>query len=407
MTFAQLIRWIQERALMVAGPHDLLNELVPKMAEVGLPVSRVWHAFAISHPLYEGEEWLYADGEVTSTKLPVGFFRGFANMTPQQLGPSSFMGRGEPWYAAHARDGSSGYEVVDRQFEDGVTSYLSFPIAGVGEETNVEEGHRNLAGGLRAHGLGVASWSMTVPGGLDDDQFEQMRQIHATFSLAARLLLERERNRIILHTYLGQDSGDRVLEGRIHRGDIQTLNAAIAFTDLRNFSGTAEVEGADRVLELLNAAFDAQVVAIEANGGHVLSFLGDGVLAIWPDDEGDGSVCCDRALKAAHAIDAAINQLNPTREAEGAIPIRYGIALHYGQVNYGNMGAKHRLAFTVIGPAVNKAARLEGIGGKLGIRPALSSAFAERVSAECQMHGRYSAKGVGDINVWTVGSESP
>lgn len=387
---------------MVSGPQALLGELVPHMARVGLPVSRVWHAFAIAHPLYEGEEWLYADGEVTSTKLPIGFFRGFEQMTPQQLGPSSFMGRGEPWYVAHARDGSSGYEVVDRQFEQGVTTYLSFPIAGVGDETDVRQGHSNLAVGLRSHGLGVASWSMTVPGGLTDEQFEQMRQVHATFSLATRLILERERSRIILHTYLGRDSGDRVLEGRIRRGDIQTLNAAIAFTDLRGFSTTAEHEDADRVLDLLNAAFDAQVVAIEEHGGHVLSFMGDGLLAIWPDRRGDGADCCDRALAAARSIERAIDEANAAREESGAIPIRYGIALHYGQVNYGNMGARHRLAFTVIGPAVNKAARLETLGARLGLRPALSSAFAERVGTECTLHGRYPAKGVGEIGVWTV-----
>lgn len=400
----ELISWLHERGMSVMDTSSLLEELHPRMATVGFPLVRVWHAFALSHPLFEGQSWYLNDGEVTSRELPLGFF---ANTPTDRMGPASFIARGKPHFWARAADGPSEYDVVNELFERGATDYIAFPIAGTGTDQGPREAHQNTATGVRSHGFGLTAWAVRVEGGVDEVAFAALRRIHHAFSMASLLQLERRRTRTILHTYLGRDSGEKVDMGLVHRGDRTTLEAAIAFTDLRGFSSTSETHDPDAVLDLLNDTFEAQVGAIEAQGGHVLAFLGDGLLAIFPDDEADArGAACDRALAATRDLDARIARANADRLAAGKLEIRYGVALHFGEVFYGNIGAAHRLTFTVIGPAVNRAARLESLGGRLGIRPALSDAFAARTSARCVRHGTYAAKGVGELEVWTLADEA-
>jgi adenylate cyclase len=204
----------------------------------------------------------------------------------------------------------------------------------------------------------------------------------------------------IARTYLGRDPGDQVLAGRVHRGDAITVRAALAFVDLRGFTTLSEREPSEVVFDLLDDYYDAVVGAIEASGGDVLQYMGDGVLAIWPDGRGDGRAACDAALAGANDADQRVAAANGRRLAAGKPPIEYGMSLHLGDMSYGNMGAAHRLAFTALGPAVNQAARLEAIGARLGLRPVLSRAFADAVSVPCVAHGAHEARGIGTIEAW-------
>jgi adenylate cyclase len=82
-------------------------------------------------------------------------------------------------------------------------------------------------------------------------------------------------------------------------------------------------------------------------------------LALFPSRADDPGACCRAALRAARAALAAMRALNETRHTEGKDALQFGLALHLGDVSYGTIGAPHRLDFTVIGPAVNFASRLE------------------------------------------------
>ena len=166
----------------------------------------------------------------------------------------------------------------------------------------------------------------------------------------------------LLNTYVGRQAGERILAGKIRRGFVEEIRAAIWLSDMRGFTALSERLPPQELVDLLNRYFDCQVPAILEHGGEVLKFIGDGLLAIFPlaDDGDDAGEVCRRALACARE---ARRLHRGARRAGGSDtrPIRFGLALHVGQVMYGNIGGGNRLDFTCIGPAVNLAARLEKV----------------------------------------------
>jgi class 3 adenylate cyclase len=103
---------------------------------------------------------------------------------------------------------------------------------------------------------------------------------------------------------------------------------------------------------------------------------------------------CAAALRAARAAREAVLARNPERAAAGLSEIRYGLALHLGEVTYGNIGAPNRLDFTVIGPAVNHASRIEKLAAKLDRRVVMSASFAAAAEVPLKSLGTHSLPGV-------------
>jgi adenylate cyclase len=163
----------------------------------------------------------------------------------------------------------------------------------------------------------------------------------------------------LLNTYVGRGAGEHIISGQIRRGEGETIHAAIWYCDLRGFTRMSDAMPLDGVIEVLNQWFERMVRAVEDEGGEILKFIGDGMLALFPSRADDLGACCRAALRAARAALAAMEMLNVERRAAGKAPLLFGLALHLGDVSYGNIGAAHRLDFTVIGPAVNFASRLE------------------------------------------------
>jgi adenylate cyclase len=178
-------------------------------------------------------------------------------------------------------------------------------------------------------------------------------------------------------------------------------------SDLRGFTSLAGAVEPLALIRVLNDVFDCQVPAIERHGGEVLKFIGDGLLAIFPLDAKDGGDVrgdadsharrrCDDALEAASDAMGALSALNDRRAAEGQRAVRVGLALHVGDVAYGNIGGAGRLDFTCIGSAVNLASRLEGLTARLD-RPVVASAdFARLSTRPMQPAGRFDLKGVAE-----------
>jgi adenylate cyclase len=163
----------------------------------------------------------------------------------------------------------------------------------------------------------------------------------------------------LLNTYVGRGAGEHILSGQIRRGEGETIHAAIWYCDLRGFTRMSDSVPLDALIEILNQWLERMVRAVEGESGEILKFIGDGMLALFPSQTDDLGQCCRAALRAAHAALAAMEALNIERRAAGKEPLLFGLALHLGDVSYGNIGAAHRLDFTVIGPAVNFASRLE------------------------------------------------
>src|SRR5262249_21340931 len=149
----------------------------------------------------------------------------------------------------------------------------------------------------------------------------------------------------------------------------------------------------ETLMQLLNAYFDCQVPAILEHGGEVLKFMGDGLLAIFamPESDAKPGEACQQALGAAREARGKVAALAAGGGAASAL--RFGLALHLGEVLYGNIGGAGRLDFTCIGPAVNLAARLEKIAGTLGRTIVASEDFASRCEGVLLPLGAFKLSG--------------
>ncbi|HET6222485.1 MAG TPA: adenylate/guanylate cyclase domain-containing protein, partial [Dongiaceae bacterium] len=151
----------------------------------------------------------------------------------------------------------------------------------------------------------------------------------------------------------------------------------------------------EQVIATLNQWFDGVADGVAAHGGEILKFLGDGILAIFPAVP-DVANACDRAVDAARQACSNVAAINEARRAEGQPPVEFGLALHLGEVSYGNVGSRHRLDFTVIGPAVNHASRLQELTKTLGHPVLVSGALAERTTRPLACIGRHTLRDVAD-----------
>ena len=250
-------------------------------------------------------------------------------------------------------------------FEDmrgeGVTDYIALPL-------------RFVDGKIHA-----SSWTTKQPGGFTDAQLDGLRMVVPPLARLIEVIGLRRTATTLLDTYVGNRAGERILAGQIRRGHAETMQAAIWLSDLRGFTALSDRLPPETMVKLLNAYFDCQVGPILGHGGEVLKFMGDGLLAVFPiaADGTDSAAVCARMLEA---VQESRGNVAAMRYAEGNHVIdsfRFGVALHLGQVLYGNIGGGNRLDFTCIGPAINLAARLEKIAGKLGRTVVASQAFAD------------------------------
>jgi adenylate cyclase len=216
-------------------------------------------------------------------------------------------------------------------------------------------------------------------------------ELHAYKGLAARLV----------NTYVGSQAGARVLQGLIKRGEGTTLRAVIWFSDIRGFTSLSNVLDRSELLELLNVFFDAIASAVRSEGGEILKFMGDAVMAVFASngEEPEPQVIL-RAVAAARRSLEEIATANETRTARGHRPIRFGVALHIGDVIYGNIGAEDRLDFTVLGPAVNVASRLSALCGQLDEPILVSEELARLGAIPGRDLGPREIRGVGSLGVF-------
>lgn len=220
------------------------------------------------------------------------------------------------------------------------------------------------------------------PAGFEDEHVARLSEIAPLLATVLEVHATKRIASDLLGIYLGRKAGSRVLEGVVRLGQAQRINAAILVADMRGFSALSEQLSGEEVIAALNELFGCLVPPIHGRNGEVLKYLGDGLIAVFPTEGAcapNSPAAC--ALEAARESFAALDALNVARSAEGRIPLRAGIALHFGEVLFGNIGADDRLDFTAIGPAVNFTTRLEGLNKVLGVRLIASSEFA----AQCPL----------------------
>ena len=232
------------------------------------------------------------------------------------------------------------------------------------------------------------------PDGFTADEIAAFTAMAPAVAINLEIQALRRTAQTLLETYVGRQAGRRVLDGAIKRGMGETIPAVIWLCDLRGFSTLSEELPREALIDLLNGYFGTMCQAIEQHQGELLKFIGDALLAIFPISAEDAAPACHQALAAARAATAAIAALNAERIGRNEPAILYGIALHLGDVIYGNIGGENRLDFTVIGPAVNLAARIERLCRELGRALLLSEAFVSAARVAVEPMGRFPLKGM-------------
>jgi adenylate cyclase len=257
---------------------------------------------------------------------------------------------------------------------------------------------RNFSGLLQKIGLATDR-----PGGFGEQGVGELRESMRLLTLLLNTVVEANTKSTLARVYLGEDPGKRVCAGMIHRGEVVSINAAIWFSDLRNFTASGEALPAEQVIERLNDYFEIAVGAIHEAGGEVLKYIGDAVLAIFPvsGERGPGAACV-AAVAALHDVEERLAALNQKAAARGEPKIAHGVGLHFGTASYGNIGGSERLDFTVIGRAVNIASRIEGQCRPNGASALCSREFSELAGIESEALGEFDLKGVaGKIELHT------
>ena len=255
----------------------------------------------------------------------------------------------------------------------------------------------------------AVSWTTTRPGGFTDADMAALEAVRVALSRLSEIYALRRTAVSLLDTYVGHRSGERILRGQIRRGDIETINAVIWMSDMRGFTQLSNTRPGREVVDRLNAYFDCVVPAIEAQGGEVLKFIGDGVLAIFPIGEGQADLadCCRAALEAARQAQADASAHNDGMAHADLPALRFRLVLHVGEVLYGNIGGAQRLDFTVIGPAVNLAARLEALAGRLDRDLVVSADFAAACPVATEEIGRFPIRGFAEPQaVFTIRTDA-
>lgn len=228
----------------------------------------------------------------------------------------------------------------------------------------------------------IFSWSADNAAGFSDGDIALLDAVGQSLALSVKAVTYAEMMRDLLGTYLGRDAAAHVILGAVKRGTTEEVDAVVMYADLRGFTALSERLPAPQVVELLNLYFDAMGEPVEWQGGQILKFLGDGFLATFPLDGAEPAAVCRKALAAARSALSRVAQMNRDRSATGLPVMALDVVLHTGRVQYGNVGTRQRLDFTVIGPAVNQAARLEGACGALDRNLVASRAFRDAHGGE-------------------------
>ena len=235
------------------------------------------------------------------------------------------------------------------------------------------------------------------PGGYSEADLKVLDRALPVFALAVKAVTMRALGQGLLAAYLGDDPASRVFAGTVQRGEVQSVEAVLFFTDLRGFTSIADTTPGRELIALLDECFECMAAPVQRHGGEVLKFMGDGLLAAFAVRPAGRADVCAAALDAATEALALIEVLNARRRAAGQRTAGLDLSLHIGTVQYGNVGTAQRLDFTVIGPAVNEASRIEKLCEPLGHSLLMSQSFAEAATS-CRSRlvsvGRHRLRGV-------------
>lgn len=402
--------WATQQGLLGAEAEVLLAGLCRRLEEAGLPLWRAFAGMRTLHPQWAG--YSYTWWRDRGTVEPAQFERGrtyeetvansvFGHLVRQLEAPEN---QGEQWLDLRLR-------LAGPEARHDFPGFVDLAAAGGTDFFAMLVGFGRDGDPSRGTGIGF-SFATDHSGGFSDDELLLLRAVVPVVSLA---MMAQAGHRIaagLLAAYLGHDAGHRVHAGAVARGSVDSIRAVLWYADIRGFTAIADTTPGLLVVEMLDEVFETLAAVLRRRGGQVLKFLGDGMLAIFPVADAAQQSICRSALDAAAEAMAGVERLNQARRRAGKPAVAVDLALHLGDVLYGNVGAADRLDFTVIGPAVNEAARIETLCEPLEAPVLVSAELAHAAGGEARLapRGRHHLRGVGEpreVFALTLGQGSP
>lgn len=374
--------WVVSQALTDVDLEQLVDGTCERLAAAGVPITRVNFTFSVLHPLYTAKGFHWKRGEGTT-----------ADHYRHADGENSRFTE-SPYFHLVSHDlrqlrrrledeSCADFPILKELYAQGITDYVAF-------SRNFED----------QPGKGIfGSWATERDGGFTEFDIATLLRIQKRLAVTAKVGVLKNLANNAIATYLGTDAGNRVMDGQIRRGDGETIRAAIVMGDIRGSTHMAEELGRQGYIDALNAFFDNVASPFSDAGGEVLSFIGDGFLAIFPcnsNTKEERTRACRAANKAAYVASRQMNAANLQRRANGDVEINYGLGLHIGNVMYGNVGLEDRLTFSAFGSAVNEAARLESMTKKFDSNIIASDEFYSRCEGNWTSLGEQNLRGVGE-----------
>jgi adenylate cyclase len=391
--------WAVRQGLLGAAAPELFDGFCRRLMFAGVPLWRGYAAMRTLHPQWGG--YAYTWWRDLNVVQPEQFERGneyeqdvldspFAHLIRQA---ESSRREGDPWRQLRRRLVGPGAQ-------------LDFPVLGklaaAGATDYFAEVVRFGANGDPSRGIGVGySFASDRPAGFGEDDLILLKAVLPVVSLGMMALAGHTIASGLLKAYLGGDAGQRVHAGAVQRGSVESIRAVLWYADIRAFTSIADKTPGPVVIELLDEVFEALTASLRPRGGQVLKFMGDGMLATFPFVDETRDATCRNAIDAAVEAMHALERLNGARCEAGKPVTEVDLALHIGEVLYGNVGAVDRLDFTVIGPAVNEVARIETLCEPLGRTVLVSAELAAVVgnSRRLEPLGHHRLRGVRDARV--------
>jgi adenylate cyclase len=366
--------WLVGDAREISDPNIILEGLCLKLRDAGVPVDQAISAVELRHAERAANARVWEFGS-PAREYVYSHDRGSEATGKRPLAEAH---RLNEWILSWLPDmPDETYDIVGPLKAAGYTHHVAIPVV--------------LPNGMR-NGFTFAT---RAPHGFSSQDIALLRSIFPTLAALQEVLALQRVMREVMRMYVGNEPHLRILSGDVRRGEVLRIRAAILFADMRDFTGLTSHLSEEAATALVNEYYDCIVPPIDERGGEVLKFMGDGVLAIFRAGDDADIEACMRAFAAAHA--GLLRVAHHNDNGHHAIPFEVGIALHFGNAAYGNVGSGARLDYTVIGRDVNLAARIADLCGKLNQRLLLSNSFQKRLSEhELRNLGAFSLKGVED-----------
>jgi len=374
--------WVVSQALTDIDLELLVDGTCERLAAAGIPIMRVNFTFSVLHPLYgaKGFHWRRGRGTIVDVYRHVE-----GENTRYTESPFFHMVSHGLEHMRRRLDSTSGsdFPVLKELHDQGFKDYIAF-------SQNFED----------QPGKGMfGSWSTTQETGFSESDITALLRIQKRLAVTAKVAVLKNLAQNAITTYLGKDAGNRVMDGQIRRGDGETIRAAIVMGDIRGSTQMAENLGRQGYIDALNTFFDNVASPFSDAGGEILSFIGDGFLAIFPcnsNTKDERTRACRAASQAAFVATRQMRAANSERRTSGLEEINYGLGMHIGNVMFGNVGLEDRLTFSAFGAAVNEAARLEALTKEFDSHIIASNEFRMRCEGEWQSFGEQKLRGIGN-----------